>query len=589
MVAAVLTDDDPQALETLRHSAAHLMAAAVVELFPGAEYAIGPAIADGFYYDFLLPDGHRLTPEDLVRVEERMRTIASRRPAFERSELGREEALAEFRRRHQRFKVEIIEQLPATEVISCYRTGDFFDLCRGPHVPDAGGIPAFRLLHPAGAYWRGDERNPMLQRIYGTAWFSEPDLEAYLERLREADRRDHRRLGRELELFSAEEALGGGLILWHPAGSVVREVIEDHWRRAHRAHGYQLVFSPHIAKEELWVESHHLEFYADDMWGPVEVEGTRYRLKPMNCPFHILIYRARTRSYRELPLRLGELGTVYRHERSGVLHGLLRVRGFTQDDAHLFCTPDQVGEEVERAVAFSQAMLRTFGFEDLEVALSTRPAKAAGDLALWEQAEATLAEVLARRKLPHRVDAGGGAFYGPKIDLFVRDALGRTWQCATIQLDYGQPANFRLEYVGPDGATHRPVMIHRTLLGSMERFFGVLLEHYAGAFPLWLAPVQCQVITVTDEQLPFAREVAGRLAAAGLRAAVPDRPGERMPAKIRDGQRAKVPYLGVIGPREVAAGQVHLRDTRSGAQTPVTVDELVARLGSEARPPELAL
>ncbi|HUY98421.1 MAG TPA: threonine--tRNA ligase [Verrucomicrobiae bacterium] len=573
------------ALDTLRHSAAHLMAAAVVELHPGTAYAIGPTIADGFYYDFLLPGAARLTPEDLVQVEQRMREIAARRPAFERIECSRQEAVAEFTRLGQPFKVEILEALSPSERISCYRTGGFFDLCRGPHVADAGQIPAFRLLHPAGAYWRGDERRPMLQRIYGTAWLSEADLEAYLERLREAERRDHRRLGRELELFSLNEELGGGLILWHPKGATVRQAIEDHWRRAHRAGGYQLVYSPHIANEQLWTTSHHLEFYAADMYGPLESEGQRFRLKPMNCPFHILIYGTRTRSYRELPLRLAELGTVYRNERSGVLHGLLRVRGFTQDDAHIFCTPDQVEAEVAGVVAFSHAMLATFGFQELAVTLGTRPEKAAGDPVAWERAEGLLVGALEARGLAYSREVGGGAFYGPKIDISVRDALGRAWQCATIQFDFTQPEHFQLEYVGPDGAAHRPVMVHRTLLGSMERFLGVLIEHYAGAFPLWLAPVQIQLVTVGDDQLAFAREVAAELAAQDIRVEVPDRPGERMQAKIRDGERQKVPYLGIIGPREVEAGSVNLRDTRSEQRVLLAVAELRDRLVAEARPP----
>ncbi|HVA21289.1 MAG TPA: threonine--tRNA ligase [Candidatus Micrarchaeia archaeon] len=575
------------ALDTLRHSTAHLMAAAVVELFPGTEYAIGPPIQDGFYYDFLLPAERRLSPDDLPQVEARMRAIAARRPPFERVELSRQEALAEFRRRGQRFKVEILEAIPDGETITCYRTGDFLDLCRGPHLADAGAIPVFRLLHPAGAYWRGDERNPMLQRLYGTAWFSAAAQDEHLRRLAEAERRDHRRLGRELELYSIEEAMGQGLILWHPRGAAIRELIEDHWRRAHRQAGYQLVYSPHVAKEELWETSHHLQFFADDMWGAVEMEGARYRLKPMNCPFHILIYGSRTRSYRELPLRLGELGTVYRNERSGVLHGLLRVRGFTQDDAHIFCTEDQVADEVDKVVGFSRAMLRTFGFEDLAITLGTRPEKAAGAAADWDRAEGILADTLGRHGLRHRVDRGGGAFYGPKIDISVRDALGRAWQCATIQFDFTNPENFGLTYVGADGAGHRPVMVHRTLLGSMERFLGVLIEHYAGAFPVWLAPVQVQLITVSDDQLPFARQAAARLRQAGIRVEVPDRPGERMQAKIRDGERQKVPYLGVIGPREAIADLVHLRDTRSKVQAPTTLEALVDRLRAEGRPPEI--
>ncbi|HUY61700.1 MAG TPA: threonine--tRNA ligase [Candidatus Dormibacteraeota bacterium] len=572
----------PVELETLRHSAAHLMAAAVCDLFPGAEYAIGPAITDGFYYDFLLPDDRRLSADDLPAIEARMREIAAGRPAFERVELGRAQALQEFRRAGQRFKVEIIEGLPEDAVITCYRTGAFFDLCRGPHVPDAGEIRAFRLLHPAGAYWRGDERRPMLQRIYGTAWASAAELEAHLQRLAEAERRDHRRLGRELDLFSTAEELGGGLILWHPNGAVVRSLVEDHWRAAHQAGGYQLVYSPHVAREELWATSTHLQFFADDMYGPLDIDGVPYRLKPMNCPFHILIYRSRMRSYRELPLRLAELGTVYRNERSGVLHGLLRVRGFTQDDAHLFCTPEQMPEEVRRAVTFSREMLAVFGFRDLLVELSTRPEKAAGSAEQWAEAEAVLRQVLESEGLAHRLDPGGGAFYGPKISLYVQDALGRPWQCATIQFDFIQPENFQLEYIGADGAPHRPLMIHRTLLGSLERFLGVLIEHYAGAFPLWLAPVQCRLITVGDEQLPYARTVADRLRAAGLRVDVPDHPGERMQLKIRQGELQKIPYLGIIGQREVAAASVNLRDTRTKAQASVAVDALAARLRSEA-------
>jgi threonyl-tRNA synthetase len=576
---------EPQAdLETLRHSAAHLMAAAVCELWPGAEYGIGPSIEDGFYYDFLLPGERRFTEEDLPAIESRMREIASRRPLYQRRELTREEALAEFRQRRQRFKVELIERIPEDEVISCYRTGDFFDLCRGPHVHDAGEIPAFRLLHPAGAYWHGDETQPMLQRVYGTAWNSEEELDQYLERLEQARLRDHRKLGRELDLFSISDELGAGLILWHPNGATVRTVIEDYWRDAHRRAGYKLVYTPHLAREQLWETSGHLGFFADEMFGPMEVEGDRYRVKPMSCPFHILIYRSRARSYRELPMRLAELASVYRYQRSGTLHGLLRVRGITQDDAHIFCRPEQVDEEVAGVLRLVQAMYRRFGFESVEVDLSTKPAKAVGSAELWEQAESSLARVTEAEGLDYQLKPGEGAFYGPKVDVHIRDALGRRWQCATVQFDFNEPERFGLEYIGSDGTAHRPVMVHRALLGSLERFFGVLLEHYAGALPLWLSPVQVQVVTVGDAQVDYAHQVASRLEEAGFRAEVPDRPGERIGAKIRDSQLAKVPYVTVVGSREVEAGNVNLRNNRTGEEIPMTVDEVIERLSAEAAP-----
>jgi threonyl-tRNA synthetase len=568
-------------LETLRHSTAHLMAAAICELWPGTEYAIGPSIEDGFYYDFLLPDEYRFSDEDLPLIEARMHEIASRRPEYIRQELGREEALAEFRRRHQRFKVELIERIPDGEVISCYRTGDFFDLCRGPHVHDAGEIPAFKLTHPAGAYWHGDETQPMLQRIYGTAWNSKEELEQYLERLEQAALRDHRKLGRELDLFSISEELGPGLILWHPHGATVRTVIEDYWRQAHRQAGYQLVYTPHMAREQLWETSGHLGYFADEMFGPMEVEGDRYRVKPMSCPFHILIYKSRGRSYRELPIRLAEVASVYRYQRSGTLHGLLRVRGITQDDAHIFCAPDQVDDEVVRVLRLVREMYRRFGFEQVEVDLSTKPTKAVGADELWEQAESSLARVLQAEGLEYKLSPGEGAFYGPKVDVHIRDAIGRRWQCATVQFDFNEPARFGLEYIGADGAPHQPVMIHRTLLGSLERFFGVLIEHYAGALPVWLSPVQVQLISVSDDQLDYAHQVASRLEQAGFRTEVPDRPGDRMGAKIRDSQLAKVPYAGIVGRKEVEAGNVNLRNNRTGEEGPISVKELIERLRSE--------
>ncbi|HVC22972.1 MAG TPA: threonine--tRNA ligase [Candidatus Dormibacteraeota bacterium] len=568
-------------LEILRHSAAHLMAAAVCEIWPGAEYGIGPSIEDGFYYDFLLPQDHRFTDEDLPLIEARMREIAGRKPEYQREELTRQEALAEFERRQQRFKVELIERIPEGDVISCYRTGDFFDLCRGPHVHDASEIPAFKLTHPAGAYWHGDETQPMLQRVYGTAWNSEGELADYLERLEQAALRDHRKLGRELDLFSIAEDVGPGLILWHPHGATVKNVIEDYWRAAHRRAGYKLVCTPHLAREQLWETSGHLGYFADEMFGAMEVEGDRYRVKPMSCPFHIEIYKSKARSYRELPLRLAEIATVYRYQRSGTLHGLLRVRMITQDDAHIFCRPEQVDEEVAGVLRLVRQMYSRFGFDQVEVDLSTRPAKAVGANELWDQAEASLARVIEAEGLEYKVDAGEGAFYGPKVDVHIRDAIGRRWQCATVQFDFNEPARFGLEYVGADGAPHQPVMIHRTLLGSMERFVGVLLEHYAGALPTWLSPIQVQVITVSDDQLDYAHQVALKLEEAGFRTEVPDRPGDRMGAKIRDSQLAKVPYAAIVGKREVLGSNVNLRNNRSGEESPISVDELIGKLRAE--------
>jgi threonyl-tRNA synthetase len=568
-------------LEILRHSAAHLMAAAVCDLWPGAEYGIGPSIEDGFYYDFLLPGDYRFTEEDLPNIEARMHEIADRRPEYHREEMTREEALAEFGRRQQRLKVDLIERIPEGEVISCYRTGDFFDLCRGPHVHDASEIPVFKLTHPAGAYWHGDETQPMLQRVYGTAWNSQAELDLYLERLEQAALRDHRKLGRELEMFSISDDLGPGLILWHPHGATVRTVIEDYWRAAHRRSGYQLVYTPHLAREALWETSGHLGYFADEMFGAIEVEGDRYRVKPMSCPFHILIYKSRARSYRELPLRLAEVASVYRYQRSGTLHGLLRVRGITQDDAHIFCQPEQVDDEVAGVLRLVREMYRRFGFDEVEVDLSTKPSKAVGSDQLWDQAEASLARVLKAEGLEYKVNAGEGAFYGPKVDVHIRDAIGRRWQCATVQFDFNEPQRFGLEYIGADGQPHQPVMVHRTLLGSLERFFGVLLEHYAGALPTWLSPVQVQVITVSDDQLDYAHQVASRLEQAGFRTEVPDRPGDRMGAKIRDSQLAKVPYAAIVGRKEVGANNVNLRNNRSGEERPISVEELIELLRSE--------
>ena len=582
-----LEEPESPTLEILRHSAAHLMAAAVVELFPGAQYDVGPAIQDGFFYNFELPGGATFSESDLGRVEERMRELVKRRVPFQREVLDRAEARTLFAEMGQGFKVDIIDRMPdSVDSVGIYRTGDFTDLCRGPHVRHTGMLKATRLLRVAGVYWRGDERNQQLQRIYGTAWFSKDELEAYMVRLAEAERRDHRRIGKDLDLFSVSEELGGGLVLWHPRGGLIRSLIEDHWREAHRRGGYEQVFSPHIAQRTLWETSKHVDFYAESMYSPMDIDGRPYQLKPMNCPFHILIYKDRLRSYRELPVRLAELGTVYRYERSGVLHGLLRVRGFTQDDAHIFCRPDQIEEEIGKVVDFSMEMFRTFGFDEVSIYLSTKPEKAIGTDEQWQAAEAALERQLRARGIDVVINPGDGAFYGPKIDMKVHDALGREWQCATVQFDFSQPENFALEYVGEDGERHRPVMVHRALLGSMERFFGVLIEHYAGHFPLWLAPVQCVVATVQDDDaavVDLAESIVARMAAAGLRAEVSAKAGERLGARVRNAKLQRVPYIVVVGGKDVERGDgvVNVEDTRRGTKEEIAVDELIARLRAE--------
>ncbi len=561
-------------LYRIRHSASHVMAQAVMEMFPGqARIAIGPPIDDGFYYDFEVP--RPLTPEDLQAIESRMREIIAEDRPFVREALSADEARRLFA--DQPYKIELIAGLEAggqdeygTEIdgkpeISIYRDGDFVDLCRGPHVERTGQInpAAIKLTGTAGAYWRGDEKNPMLQRIYGTAWKTAEELEQYVWRQEEARKRDHRKLGRELDLFSVSEEIGAGLILWHPKGGMLRKIAEDYCRAEHERGGYEFVYSPHIGKADLWETSGHLGWYRENMYSPLDIEGQEYFLKPMNCPFHIHIYKSRTRSYRDLPLRFAEWGTVYRYERSGVLHGLMRVRGFTQDDAHLFCRPDQMPEEIDRVLAFSLNILRAFGFQEFQCYLSTmNPNKAAGTPEQWEAPTEALRMALERAKIPYRVDEGEATFYGPKIDIKVNDAIGREWQLSTIQFDFNLPERFNLAYVGEDGQEHRPYMVHRALMGSMERFMGVLIEHYAGAFPAWLAPVQAMVIPIADRHVDFARQVAGKLKEAGLRVEVDER-NERMNAKIRDAQLQKIPYMLVVGDKEAENGQVALR-LRSG-------------------------
>jgi threonyl-tRNA synthetase len=570
MVAQSKEGYEESELYRIRHSAAHVMAQAVMEMFPGeAKIAIGPPIADGFYYDFDLP--RPLTPEDLETLERRMREIISEDHVFEREVLSAEEASSQFA--DQPYKIELIEGLeqggmdeygePITEKpeISIYKHDTFTDLCRGPHLERTSRInpDAMKLLNVAGAYWRGDENKPMLQRIYGTAWATADELEQYLWKLEEARKRDHRKLGRELDLYSVNEQIGAGLILWHPKGGMVRKLSEDFLRDEHEKGGYEFVYSPHIGKSSLWETSGHLDWYSEGMYAPLEIEGQKYYLKPMNCPFHVHIFKSRIRSYRDLPMRFAEWGTVYRFERSGVLHGLMRVRGFTQDDAHLFCRPDQMPAEIDRVLQFSLDILRAFGFEEFHAYLATRnPDKAAGEEEQWAAPTEALREALERAEVPYQVDEGEATFYGPKIDLKLRDALDREWQLTTIQFDFTLPERFDLSYVGEDGKEHQPYMIHRALVGSMERFMGALIEHHAGAFPVWLAPVQAMLIPIADRHFDYAYEVADRLKEAGLRIEV-DARGERMNAKIRDAQMQKIPYMLVIGDREVEAEQVAVR------------------------------
>ena len=539
--------------ESMRHSAAHVMAEAVQSLFPEAKFGIGPAIEDGFYYDFELP--RALTPEDLVAIEAKMREIITANLPFIREEISKTEALKLFA--EQPYKLELIEELP-DKTVTTYRQGAFVDLCRGPHVNLTGYIKAFKLTGIAGAYWRGDEKRPMLQRIYGVAFDTQTELDDYLARLAEAAKRDHRKLGKELDLFSLHEEAGPGLVHWHPRGALLRQIIEDFWKAEHRKRGYDIVYTPHIAKLNLWKTSGHWDFYRENLYSPMDIEGQEYIIKPMNCLGHIMIYQTQLRSYRNLPLRYAELGTVYRYERSGVLHGLARVRGFTQDDAHIFCRPDQLEAEVTEVVQLARFMMTTFGFYDYELLLSTRPEKYAGTIQIWEDATEALRRVLERLELEYMVDPGEGVFYGPKIDVKLRDALGRLWQGPTIQVDFNLPQRFDVNYIGDDGLEHQVVMVHRTVLGSMERFIACLIEHYAGAFPVWLSPVQVVVIPIADRHLGYAQQVASELRDCGVRVQVDDR-SERMNLKIRQAQLEKVPYMFIVGDKEMDATEVSLR------------------------------
>ncbi|MBW1917158.1 MAG: threonine--tRNA ligase [Deltaproteobacteria bacterium] len=571
--------DTPEGLEILRHSTSHIMAEAVRSLFPGVKVTIGPATESGFYYDFDAPQA--FTPEDLPRIEARMQEIIDQDLPFVRQEVTHQEAVQLFSRLGETYKLELLEEL-TEEQISIYKQGDFIDLCRGPHVPSTGYIPAFKLTSVAGAYWRGDERQPMLQRIYGTAFSSPEELAQYLHYLEEAKRRDHRRLGRELELFIIEEEAGPGMVIYLPKGAMIRYLLEEFERREHLQRGYQLVIGPQMLKLDLWKRSGHFENYREHMYF-TEVEGQAYGIKPMNCVAHMLIYKSRIRSYRELPLRYFELGTVQRHEKSGVLHGLTRVRQFTQDDAHILCTPDQVEEEIAGVIDFVAEVMAVFGFQ-YEVELSTRPEKSIGTDTEWELATQALIKALHARNLPYLVCEGEGAFYGPKIDIKLKDALNRRWQCATIQCDFTLPERFDLNYVGPDGNRHRPVMLHRVILGSLERFLGVLIEHYAGAFPVWLAPVQVILLPVTDRAQDFAAAVADRLQQAGLRVEKDFR-NEKLGLKVREAQLQKIPYMIIIGDREVASQTVSVRRLDGTGIKNVVIDELVQRLKREGQIP----
>ncbi len=578
LTMALIQDPELASLrQRIRHSTAHIMADVVTKMFPEAKLAIGPPTEDGFYYDFLVPEPFK--EDDLEKIEGRMREVVKRDLPFEYAEHSRDEAVA--MNADEPLKLEIIEDIPEEEAITTYRHGDFEDLCAGPHVESTGKVPAFKLVTVAGAYWRGDERRPMLQRIYGTAFESQEALDEHMHRLDEARRRDHRTLGRELDLFSVHEETGPGLIVWHPKGSRVRGLVEEFWKAEHYRAGYDLVYTPHIGRSTLWETSGHLEFYKENMYSAIEMEGQEYYLKPMNCPFHIMYYRTDIRSYRDLPMRVGELGSVYRFERGGVLHGLLRVRGMTQDDAHIFCRPDQVESEVNGVLDLTFHLLQSFGFDEFEVMLSTRPDKAVGDEERWDLATDSLRRTLDDRGQSYEIDEGGGAFYGPKIDIHIRDAIGRLWQCTTVQFDFNLPERFGLTYIADDGREHQPYMIHRALLGSMERFMGVLIEHYGGAFPVWLAPVQAKVIPIADRHLEYAVEVESMLAEADLRVQT-DRRDERMNAKIRDAQIEKVPYMLIVGDREQEASTASVR-LRSGENLgPLSLDDIRNRIVTES-------
>lgn len=568
------------ALDVLRHSTAHIMALAVRDVFgQDVKVAIGPSIENGFYYDFLRSEP--FNPEDFEKIEARMTELVRQGLPFMRTELPSAEAIKKFSDEQEKFKVELIEDLQ-TDVVSLYHVGEFTDLCRGPHLPNTSFIKAFKLLRVAGAYWRGDEKRDVLQRIYGTAFYDKKDLNKHLTALEEAKKRDHRKLGKELELFTIQDAIGPGLILWQPKGAQLRRLIEDFWKDEHYRHDYELLYTPHIARQDLWKTSGHLDFYSENMYSSMAIDEVQYQLKPMNCPFHIGIYNSLKRSYRDLPIRWCELGTVYRYERAGALHGLLRVRGFTQDDAHIFCRPDQLEDEIFNILDLNLHILKSFGFEEYDIYLSTRPKKYVGSDANWERATEALKRALEKKGLGYMIDPGEGVFYGPKIDIKIKDQLGRSWQCSTIQVDFNLPERFEMSYTGADNADHQPIMIHRALMGSLERFIGVLIEHYAGAFPIWFAPVQARILNITDDQAAYGETVYKELRKAGLRIEK-DLRNEKLNYKIREAQVAKIPYMLIIGDKEMADGTVTVR-LRSGENlAPMTIADFVAKIADEVR------
>ena len=563
-------------IEMIRHSAAHVMAAAVKELYPEAKFDIGPSTEDGFYYDFDIPQ--HLAVEDLVKIEEKMEEIKKAAYPFTCQEVSREEAQKMLA--GQQYKLERLADIPDDGVITMYSCGNFTDLCRGPHVATTADIGAVKLMSVAGSYYRGKESNPMLQRIYGTAFPTKKELDAYLTQLEEAKKRDHRRLGKDLDLFSISETVGPGLVLWHPRGAFIRNTIETFWRAEHYKNGYELLYTPHIGRSNLWETSGHLSFYQDSMYSPMDIDGGDYYAKPMNCPFHIEVYKSRIRSYRELPCRWAELGTVYRYEKSGVLHGLLRVRGFTQDDAHIICTPEQIESEIQEVLNFCLYIWKTFQFKEIKAYLSTKPEKSVGDPARWEQAQKSLVQAIQACGLEYEVDNGGGAFYGPKIDLKVKDAIGREWQTSTIQFDFNLPERFNLTYVGEDGQRHQPYMVHRALFGSLERFFGILVENYAGAFPLWLAPEQVGLIPISENQVEYCMEAKKKLRAAGIRAEVDTKDGS-MGAKIKEARNMRIQYMAVAGGREQESGTFSVRSRKEDQLGAMTLEELIEKLQNE--------
>ncbi|OGV88462.1 MAG: threonine--tRNA ligase [Melioribacter sp. RIFOXYB12_FULL_38_5] len=575
----LFTFDSNEGKETYWHSSSHLMAHAVLSLFPEAKFGVGPAIEGGFYYDIDI--NSQLTEEDLVKIENKMIEIAGQKNAFKRTELSKTDALKFFEKKGDQYKLEIISELDETATaISIYDEGDFTDLCTGPHISDAGRIKFVKLLTVSGSYWRGDEKKQRMQRIYGITFPKKKMLEDHLAFLEEAKKRDHRKLGKQLDLFSMHEEAGAGLIYWHPKGARVRNTIETFWRAAHLKNGYDILYSPHMGKSWLWQTSGHLSNYKDNMYAPMNIDEQEYFIKPMNCPFHILIYQSQLRSYRDLPLRWAELGTVYRYEKSGVLHGLLRVRGFTQDDAHIFCTQEQIEDEIIEVIRFSNYMWKSFGFESLKFYIATKPEKAVGDDAIWEKATNVLKLACEKESIPYEMDEGGGAFYGPKIDIKIKDALNREWQMSTIQFDFNLPERFGMTYIGEDGKEHRPYMVHRALLGSIERFFGVLIEHYGGAFPTWLAPLQVAIVPVSQVFMDYAKSVADQLKAADINVELDER-NEKIGYKIRDWETKKVPYMLVVGEKEKEADAVSVRQHKLGDKGSVKVSEFIKQIKEE--------